>query len=342
VGLFNFIKSIFLRLPRPVRKKEAKKVKLIINPLAGEGKVKKAVRQIRKSLHRYAPHLKVDIFFSRKMGDLSVTAKESVDEGYEIVIAAGGDGAINEVVQGLANTPIVLGIIPLGTANVFAEEIEIPKDIDQACKILASGEVRRVDLGKAGEHYFLWMASMGTDAQLAKDLTSEVRERLGVFAYFWFAVNRLNKIKFSQIKFNLEGREIKERAFITVIGNAASYDGDLKIRSLESIDDGYLDVCLYTKPTVLGVIRGILRFLGKRYTYYKDVKYWGVKHYRVKKVLIESEPPIWVQTDGEVIGETPVEFTIVPQALSVILPRRPKEKVNAECGLRIAECGMKI
>ena len=301
-------------------KSRPSQVRILVNPLAGEGEAKITVKKIRKALNKRMPESKIDIIFSRTKGDLSTLAKEAVRDECEMVVAVGGDGAINEVIQGLAGSSVVLGIIPRGTGNVFAQEMKIPNNIDQACKILETGEIRRVDLGKVSDRYFLWLAGIGVDALVAQELTSEAKDKLGIFSYFIFALKHLKKIPYTKININCEGVESNFKALCLFAGNATSYDGKLNIKSVDSMDDGYLDVCIAQKVTPLGIIRQILWFLIGRKTYYRDIQYFDVIYLRAKKLRIQSEPPVFVHTDGEVIGQTPCECTIEPSSLSIIFP----------------------
>lgn len=324
--MINWIKSIFdiilEKKDNRTRKREIRKVKLILNPVSGEGKTKKALRGIRSALHRREPNLRLKTFLSGEEGEAYLAAKEAVIEGYEMVIVAGGDGTIKEVVSGLANSNVVLGIIPLGTANTFAEEARIPTNIDSACKLLATGKVHRVDLGRIKDHYFLWIAGIGIDAYVAKATrTSQVlKETMGTLSYFLIALSFIGKVKAHKMKIIIDGKEIHTKAANVIIGNLASFDGDLKINGFAASCDGYLDVCVYRRITFLAIIRGIFWFILGRKTYYRDVKYFDVEYYKGKNIKIDSYPPALVHVSGEIIGETPIECEVVPSALSVIIP----------------------
>lgn len=324
--MINWIKSIFdILLEKKdirVRKREIRKVKLILNPVSGEGKTKKALRGIRSALYRREPNLQLKTFLSGEEGEAYLAAKEAVQEGYEMVIVAGGDGTIKEVVSGLANSDVVLGIIPLGTANTFAQEARIPTNIDSACELLATGKVHRVDLGRIKDHYFLWIAGIGMDAYAAKitHASQALKETMGTISYLIVSLSLIGKIKTHKMKITIDGKEIHTKAANVIIGNLASFDGDLKINGLDASCDGYLDVCIFRKFTALGIIRGIFWFILGRKTYYRDVKYFDIEYYRGKNIKIDSYPSVLVHVSGEIIGETPIECEVVPSALSVIIP----------------------
>lgn len=296
-------------------------VKILLNPMSGAGETKKVMKQINKGIRKYFSHSNVEIIFSRTAGDLSNIAKEWADKNADIVIAAGGDGAVNEVVQGLANSNTALGILPLGTGNVFSHEIGLPQNIEECCKTLSEAQIKTVDLGYCENKYFLWLAGVGIDALVAQEINWELKDSLGVFAYFAFALQHLKKIPYFVTKLNIDGKEIKERAVAVIIGNSATFGGNLKIKSLDSFADGYLDVCIYTKITFMGVVRQVLFFFLGQKTYYKDVGYFNVKYFKAKNISIKTRPKSFVHLDGEVIGKNPVSFSIKEKALKLLVPK---------------------
>lgn len=302
-------------------KSPAKKIRVLMNPLSGRGEAKEAVSELREAFAKYLPDVKLEILFSRSRGDMLVLARKSVEEKCELVCVAGGDGTINDAVQGFAGSDVPLGIIPLGTGNVFAQEMNIPHNINGAVEVIASGSVRRVDLGKTGGHYFLWLAGIGADALVAEELTPEMKDSLGVLSYVAFALKHLGKIPYFDATIFVDGKEIKSRALCVIAGNATSYDGKLQIKSTESMDDGYLDVCVAEKVTPLGIIRQILFFMAGRREYYRDIEYFGVKYFKAKRVRVETSPSVFVHTDGEAAGRTPCECVIEPKMLSLVLPQ---------------------
>jgi diacylglycerol kinase family enzyme len=123
------------------------------------------------------------------------------------------------------------------------------------------------------------------------------------------------------MKIQLDEKEsFTEKAVLVVVGNAISFNGHLNINSLNCFDDGYLHVCIYRKLPFLAILSLTLGFFLHRYLYYRNIKYYDVKYYKAKKIKIDSHPPSLVHIGGEIIGETPMEFTIVPKSLSIILP----------------------
>lgn len=302
-------------------KSPAKKIRVLMNPLSGRGEAKESVSELREAFAKYMPDVKLEILFSRSREDMLTLARKSVEEQCEIVCVAGGDGTINDVVQGFAGSDVALGIIPLGTGNAFAQEMNIPHNIDGAVEIIASGRVRRVDLGKADSRYFLWLSGIGADALVAEELTPEVKDSLGPLAYVMFALKHVHEVPYFDAVIDIDGKKVKCHALCVIAGNATSYDGKLNIKSTESMDDGYLDVCVAQKVSTLGVLRQLYFFVRGRREYYRDIQYFDVKYFKAKRVRVETIPSVYAHTDGEVVGRTPVECVIMPKMLSLILPQ---------------------
>lgn len=330
LGASQLAKKLKSKIPRKVATGEIKRVKLILNPVAGEGKVKQTLQRIRKILEEKDPNIKLSVFLSGDRGELTPVAREAGEEKFPLVIVAGGDGAINEAVNGIAGTETALGIIPLGTGNVFAREMGIPLNIEGACQTIVTGETKRIDLGKLGDKYFIWMAGVGLDAMIAQEVPWDVKDSIGVFAYFIFAIRHIRDVRkhFEKLKVDMEiqfddEEPIKRRVLTAIVGNATTYNtGKLKINSKESIDDGYFDVMIGKKPSYFWIVRVIVRFIFGKFTYYEDLKWFDAEIKKAKKIKIMTDPPTPVHIDGEVVGGTPCEFEIVPKSLSLIIPKK--------------------
>ena len=198
---------------------------LIVNPAAGQGRPQEALETLQASL---APVLG-DIVVTQGRGEAERAARAAASDGYDAVLAAGGDGTVNEVVNGLlaaatAGGALPLGLVPLGTQNVLASEMGLPAaDPDGTLTMLRAGRTRRIDVGLAGGRYFVLMAGFGFDAQVVGEVLRPVKALLGPAAYAFAAAGALAKYRSTQIRLRLDGEEVRSEAFLVVVANAASY-----------------------------------------------------------------------------------------------------------------------
>jgi len=288
------------------------KALVVVNPVAGQGRTLKVLPKVKAEFHKAS--CQAEIFQTKFPGEATLVAKRAVREGYDAVVAVGGDGTISEIVNGVAGSSVNLGVIPTGTVDVFSREMKIPFQIHSACKLIFGGKTRRIDLGQANSRYFVLVAGVGIDAQLVKDVSPEVKRVLKDLAYPLTGIKTLLTYKPTLMKINLNGKSTEEGYFV-VVGNARYYAGRFSITSKASISDGFLDVCIFKKGNlgsfvryIQGVVRG------------KHLKYSDVKYVKVREVLIESSHPSLVQADGDLIGQTPMNFRVAPRALSVFAP----------------------
>src|SRR3989338_10148813 len=161
---------------------------LIINTNAGKGNLVKHLPKIKAFFSNRSCLL--EVYKTQKRGDALKKAKISAGK-YDVIIAAGGDGTINEVVNGIAKSKTKLGILPIGTTNVFAKEMKIPSKLLDACKLITNGKSRKIDLGKANDHYFLQWAGIGFDASVLAEVQPLLKKFLGIGAYTIAACRKL-------------------------------------------------------------------------------------------------------------------------------------------------------
>ncbi len=253
-------------------------------------------------------------------GDGRRLAHEAVNQQAEVVIAAGGDGTINEVIQELAGTETALGVLPIGTVNDWAREIGIPLDVQGARDILVHGRTRHIDLGCVNEHYFLLMAGIGLDGDITQKVEQHPLKRLGVIGYLlasiWYGL-RYRSFVTSVIS---NERVEKTSALQIVVGNTQLYGGAIKFTWQAKADDGLLDVVIVRRRGVLGrLLMAVELFLPR-----KKRMPW-ITYQRSEVIEIQTPKPVTMQIDGEPIGSTPARFTSVPGALKVIVPHESRE-----------------
>ncbi len=253
---------------------------------------------------------------------LAETVREILDDGsdYRLLILGGGDGSVSSVVDFLADREVVLGLLPLGTANDFARTLGIPADIEEACETIADGKVVDVDLGLAGENYYVNVASVGLGVEATLALSPWLKKSAGPLAYPVAAVKAFfNHEPFSaRLTFPDGDHEPVEyeRLLQVAVGNGRFYGGGMVVAPESGIDDRSLDIYAIE----LGRHRDLLGVA--RYLKSGDfVRMDGVHHYQTARVLLETEPQLPLNIDGEVVAKTPQKFSVAQNALHLLVPQ---------------------
>jgi diacylglycerol kinase (ATP) len=233
----------------------------------------------------------------------------------DLVIVGGGDGTLNAAVQGLVNTSLPLGILPLGTANDLARTLGIPTTLPEACQIIAQGKVQQIDLGWVNGQYFFNVASLGLSVQITRKLTKEAKKRWGVLAYAATAIQVLWESRRFQAEIRTEGQSQMVKTAQIAVGNGRYYGGGMAVAEDAAIDDQQLDLysleiqhwwqMLAVLPAMRSGSQGVLPW---------------VQTWQGKEFYIYTRRPRDINTDGEITTSTPAHFRVVPKALSVLVP----------------------
>lgn len=305
------------RLPSGV----APKARIIANPKSGTVRGDLGLDELEETARWLTRRgLPTELYLTERSGHARDLAREAVRAGLDMVIAAGGDGTVNEVVQALAGHTTALGVLPMGTVNVWAREMNIPLSTAQAREVLLTGTKRLVDLGRAGSHFFLLMAGVGFDAEVARRVehSASALKRWGLkFVDYMATVGLLSVTqKPTKIWMRFDGKRRSMQALLVIIGNTRLYGGALSFAQDAVADDGLLDVVILGGESLFGRLLVLARAFLRRGPLSPRVRYE-----RCRTIRIESSPPLPVQVDGEVIGTLPMTFSVVPRALCVILPK---------------------
>jgi len=287
----------------------------IYNPTSGGGRFRRDQRLIIESLGVLGYH--VQELPTKRAGHATELAAEAVADGAEVICAIGGDGTVNEVINGMAGSKAALAVIPTGTVNVFALELGIPLDPPDACRLAAGGHVIDVDLGLAGDRYFALMAGVGLDAAVVSTLNPFLKKALKEAAFAIHGVAKYFTDDMPLIRVQAEEECID--GYFVVLGNASNYAGSFGITPLADMRDGLLDVCVLTD-------KSFFEFAG----YWVTALFGGapqrakVRYFRTRAASLSVAPgeagEVLVQTDGEPAGRLPLECRVVPHALRVITP----------------------
>jgi diacylglycerol kinase (ATP) len=265
---------------------------------------------------------RVKLHVTHAAGDAQRLARQAVEQKVNLVIVAGGDGTINEVIQALAGSETALGVIPSGTVNVWAREMGIPLNETGAREVLLHGQVRAVDLGRVNERYFLLMVGVGLDGDVTHEVERKPLKRLGALGYLLVATLRGIGYPGFPVTLNIDGHIEKTHALQIIIGNTQLYGGAMKFTWQAKCDDGKLDICLVSNRNVIRRIVTVWDFF-----LHRKQRHLRVRYYTCSNVEVQTQKPIAMQIDGDPADYTPAQFTIVPRALKVVVPQHLPEEL---------------
>ena len=249
-------------------------------------------------------------------GDAAALATQAVKEGFRTIVAAGGDGTINEVVNGLAGSDATLGLLPLGTMNVFAAELGIPGNRLRRCwEIIRAGNVRQIDLARANSHCFVQLAGVGFDAQAVAGVDREAKKNFGPLSYVISAA-RVAARRPPELRIRSDDGVVREGSFV-LVGNGRYYGGKLAVFKQAVIDDGKLDVLVFKNLGYLDIIRYIQNIFMGTHLALRDVEYFQTTDLQVDPLSAEDVP---FEADGELAGYAPVHFQVAHRSFKVLAP----------------------
>ena len=252
-------------------------------------------------------------------------AAEAVREGFDTVVAAGGDGTMNEVLNGMGDVAdgferARLGVLPLGTVNVFAKELGLPMDLKRSWQVVRSGKEIKMDLpsvehavnGVRERRYFAQMAGAGLDARAIELVDWELKKKIGPLAYVWAGLMALRKGP-CRVTATVGGESAEGE--LVLVGNGRFYGGRYRLFPRADMADGLLEVCVFPKANLWSMIRCTGMFaLGW------DLPSGVAKCFRTDNLELGSPGPMPMELDGENVGELPATFAIERQKLRVIAP----------------------
>ena len=284
------------------------KLCIILNPAAKGDQARRTLDQVVKLV----PEAK--IFLTERVGHGEVLAKEAAEQGYRTIIAAGGDGTVNEVLNGLDPEKCTLGVLPVGTMNVLALELGIPSRLDKALEIIHSGKRKKLDLGMANTRRFIQLAGVGLDAETVRRTHPDAKRAWGPWSYLLTAA-QLMVAPAPVLRVEVAGRDEINKGAMVLIGNGRHYGGPFQFFPKADMADGLLDVCVFPKSGPLDLL-----------WYLQAVLFGGpdslpeVTYLQASSLKVKADEKVALEVDGEYSGETPVEFRVLPKGLEVIVP----------------------
>ena len=287
---------------------------VIVNPAAG------SVNDVDSLVKRIRNLPDAEVCITAKAGAAMQSTRTALRKGCEMVVAAGGDGTLNEVVNGLREdaSAVVLGLIPLGTGNDFARTLGLPRDVDEAIALLRAGHTRAIDLVRVTSdemRYFVNVSTGGFSGLVDEKLTPEMKKTWGPLAYLRGAAAALPKLRAYRTTISLDSAEsLALRLYDVVIANGRYVGSGTQIAPEASIDDGLLDIVLIPKCSAAE-----LAVLAARVALGNHLSSPAIVFRRAAKVTVNSRPRMWFNVDGELVGNEPAEFEVLPRALQFVV-----------------------
>jgi diacylglycerol kinase (ATP) len=292
-----------------------KKARLIYNPTSGREILKKNLSDILQKLE--IAGYEASCHATTGEGDATNAARIAVEREYDIVIAAGGDGTINEVVNGLAEQEYrpKLGIIPAGTTNDFARALQIPRDVGAAVDIITKGELIPVDIGRFNDKYFINIAGGGRITEITYDVPSKLKTMLGQLAYYLKGIEMIPSIKASDVRIEYDGKLFEGEVMLFLVGLTNSIGGFEKIAPDSSINDGLFSLLILKKTNLAEFVR--ISTLALRGEHINDP---NIIYTQANRIKVHSNEKVMVNIDGEFGGLLPAEFENLYRHLEVFVP----------------------
>jgi YegS/Rv2252/BmrU family lipid kinase len=306
-----------------------RKAFLIYNPFAGALRNGRRERLLATSLHALRKGgIEARPVPTTAPGTASAIARQCIHDGADLILVAGGDGTINEVVNGMIYSNVPLGILPAGTANVLAMELAIGKRLEIAARALPDSVPERIAVGRLSNHlapdgrHFLLMAGVGLDAHIVYRITAAMKASLGKFAYWAGGFSQLGR-SFPEFTVEIDGASY--RASFALVARVRNYGGDLEIAPRISLFEDEFEVVLFSGRSSFTYLKYMLGVVTRRLEGMR-----GVTIVRARKISCSAaeDSAIHAQVDGEYAGRLPLNIEILPDALTLLVPpgfraRRP-------------------
>ena len=291
---------------------------IILNPTSGQHEVEDSLKTIAEILE--AHEIKFDYKLTQGEGDATNWAKEAQGR-YDLIVAAGGDGTVMEVIAGLieADSHLPVLIAPLGTGNILSRVVDLPLSLQGALKASLAGEPRDFDVGHlvSSNEYFMLSAGTGIDADVVKEANREMKDKLGFFAYVIATLKNLGNRHSTPMVLELDGEKQELNAHTVIVFNASQVHlGLLELGPGVNPHDGMLDIAVMHESSPVGTLQTLWRlFTGQLKR--EDEK---PEHLRAKHVRLESKRKLTLQADGEELSEAVLDVEVLPKAAKLLVP----------------------
>ncbi|WP_163539171.1 diacylglycerol kinase [Gracilibacillus sp. YIM 98692] len=280
-----------------------KRARIIYNPTSGREGFKKELANVLIRFEEAG--YETSVHATTGEGDATKAAKYAVKREFDLIVAAGGDGTINEVIQGIAEQDYrpKLAIIPGGTTNDFARALSIPREIHKAVDVILEQNIRPLDIGKVNDHYFMNIAGGGKLTELTYEVPSKLKTVLGQLAYYLKGVEMLPSLRPTKVQIEYDGKWFEEEIMLFLVSNTNSVGGFEKLAPEAKMDDGYFDLVILKKMNLAEFVR--IASLATRGAHLGDK---NIFYTRANRIKVNTEEKMQLNLDGEYGGLLPGEF----------------------------------
>lgn len=307
------------------------KARIIYNPVAGQRDMHREIRQVTTFLRQAG--WETQALETHAAGDAQQHALEAAKQGCELLLSAGGDGTLNEVVNGLAGSNTIVGVLPIGTGNVWAKEIGVPVagplhpvTLVDAARTLLSGLVYKIDTARANQRRFLLWAGIGFDAQIVSEVENQydLKRKWGALPFVMAGAALAVDYASTQATIMIDNTTYTPQKVVLILAsNIQSYGaGLLRPANNATLDDGYLDIYIFMDDGPLSPIHHTLGML--THMHITDPR---VSYHRARYLRIDTSSPVPVHLDGAPTGQTPLEINIDPKSLRVLVPHNVRKSL---------------
>ncbi|HEY9900517.1 MAG TPA: diacylglycerol kinase family protein [Pantanalinema sp.] len=288
---------------------------IVLNPVSGPTRTRGAEWEWLEGLAResgWEPRL----FMSEGEGHIEALVREAIALGARRVVVAGGDGSINEALQGLANTDVELGIIPAGTSNILANELSLPADFQAAARVAFHGAALAIDVGRANGRYFALMVGIGYDAVTVISMWPQLKRLAGQMAYTLAGIQAFVSHRATRMTIRIDGgKRLRRLVYMLVVANTRLYGrSNASVAEHADVRDGYFDLCVFRTRSWYHVIFGLIRVLLRVPT-----RFSRIETHPCRQIEIRSARPVPYQLDGDLRGVLPLTVEMCPRALKVVM-----------------------
>ena len=287
---------------------------VILNPTAG------SVKDIDPLIERLRSLPATTVKVTSKRGSAGRFARTAIKSGCDLIVAAGGDGTLNEVINGIGERAgqVRIGLIPLGTGNDFARTLELPNDVDQCIELILAGRTRAIDLVRITSdrtRYFVNVSAGGFSGLVDEKLTPQMKSTWGPLAYIRGAAAALPELRAYLTRIALDDKEtLSESLYNVIVGNGRFVAGGIPISPEAVPDDGLLDLVLIPERPVAD-----LALLAPQILMGNHLSNASIIYRRAARISVNSKPGMWFNVDGELVGNEPAVFEVLPRALQFVV-----------------------